>query len=137
MEGGGRPRPHAGLGSSDKDVWELFHTDEDRAEAHDLADQHPEKVDELVRVWFAEAGEYDVLPLDDRLPMEILMDERPSLFDAEGSYVFYPGTSDLPQHASPNLRGRSFSIHATVELEEAAEGVLPTTARASAATASS
>ena len=57
-------------------------------------------------------------------PMEILMDERPSPFDAEGSYVFYPGTSDLPEHAAPNLRGRSFSIHATVELDEAAEGVL-------------
>ena len=75
-------------------------------------------------MWFAEAGKYDVLPLDDRLPMEILMDERPSPFDAEGSYVFYPGTSDLPEHAAPNLRGRSFSIHATVELDEAAEGVL-------------
>ena len=34
--------------------------------------EHPEKVEELVRVWFAEAGKYDVLPLDDRLPMEIL-----------------------------------------------------------------
>ena len=25
--------------------WQLFHTDEDRAEAHDLAEQHPEKVE--------------------------------------------------------------------------------------------
>ena len=68
--------PTSGIGNFDKDVWQLFHTDEDRAEAHDLADQHPDKVEELVRVWFAEAGKYDVLPLDDRLPMEIFMDER-------------------------------------------------------------
>ena len=73
-------------------------------------------------MWFAEAGKYDVLPLDDRLPMDILSDERPSPFDAEGSYVFYPGTSDLPEHAAPNLRGRWFSIHATVELDEAGGG---------------
>ena len=63
--------PTSGLGNFDKDVWQLFHTDEDRAEAHDLAGEHPDKVEELVRVWFAEAGKYDVLPLDDRLPMEI------------------------------------------------------------------
>ena len=30
-----------GLGNFDEDRWQLFHTDEDRAEAHDLAEQHP------------------------------------------------------------------------------------------------
>ena len=28
----------------DNDTWQLFHTDEDRSEAHDLADQHPDRV---------------------------------------------------------------------------------------------
>src|SRR5262249_49421979 len=98
---------------------------EDRAEAHDVAADHPEKVEELIRVWFAEAGKYDVLPLDDRLPMEILMEERPSPFDAEGTYTLYPGTSDLPEDAAPHPRGRSFSIVATVDITDAdAEGVL-------------
>ncbi len=36
--------PTSGIGHFDEDVWQLFHTDEDRAEAHDLADQHPEKL---------------------------------------------------------------------------------------------
>ena len=39
--------PISGLGNYDGDRWQLFHTDEDRAEAHDLAEQHPEKVEEL------------------------------------------------------------------------------------------
>jgi arylsulfatase len=57
--------------------------------------------------------------------MDILTDERPSPFEAEGSYRFYPGTSDLPEHAAPNLRGRSFKVLATVEITDAdAEGVL-------------
>ncbi len=117
--------PTSGIGKFDEDVWQLFHTDEDRAEAHDLADEHPEKVEEMVRVWFAEAGKYDVLPLDDRLPMEILMEERPSPFESDGSYKFYPGTSDLPEHSAPNLRGRSFKILASVEITDAdAHGVL-------------
>jgi arylsulfatase A-like enzyme len=36
-----------GLGNFDRDRWQLFHTDEDRAEAHDLASQHPDKLREL------------------------------------------------------------------------------------------
>ena len=35
------------------------------SEAHDLADQHPDKVEELKALWFAEAEKYDVLPLND------------------------------------------------------------------------
>ncbi len=46
----------SGIGNFDKDRWELFHTDEDRSEAHDLAEWHPERVAQLVSVWFAEAG---------------------------------------------------------------------------------
>ena len=54
-----------GLGKFDQDRWQLFHTDEDRSEAHDLADQHPEKVKELNDLWLEEAKKYDVLPLND------------------------------------------------------------------------
>ena len=38
------------------DTWELYHTDTDRAELHDLAAEHPDKLRELVNLWFAEAG---------------------------------------------------------------------------------
>jgi arylsulfatase len=45
------------------DVWELYHTDVDYSEAHDLAKEYPEKVEELKALWFAEAGRYGVFPL--------------------------------------------------------------------------
>ena len=38
-----------------QDRWQLFHTDEDRAEAHDLAGQHPDKLEELITLWHEEA----------------------------------------------------------------------------------
>ena len=59
----GRPRAS---GHFDDDQWELFNVDEDRAEANDLAAEHPDKLKQLIEVWFEEAGKYDVLPLDDR-----------------------------------------------------------------------
>ena len=46
----------AGWSNFNDDVWELYHTDVDRSELHDLADEQPEKLRELVNLWFAEAG---------------------------------------------------------------------------------
>ena len=45
------------------DVWELYHTKTDYAEAENVAAQYPEKVKELVALWFAEAGRNGVFPL--------------------------------------------------------------------------
>jgi arylsulfatase len=116
--------PTSGIGNFDKDRWELFHTEVDRAEAHDLAAEYPEKLQDLINIWFTEAGKYDVLPLDDRTPMEILTEERPS-DRQEGTFVFYPGTTEIPERTAPQTRGRSFRILADVELSDAdAQGVI-------------
>lgn len=48
-----------------KEEWELYHTDEDFSEAKNVADEYPEKLQELILLWYAEAGKYGVLPLGD------------------------------------------------------------------------
>ena len=48
------------------DEWELYHIDVDRSEMHNLAAEHPDKVRELVNLWYAEAGAQQAFPLDDR-----------------------------------------------------------------------
>jgi arylsulfatase A-like enzyme len=53
--------PMIGTGRFEHDTWQLFHTDEDRSEAHDLAAEHQDKVEQLVALWYVEAGKYDVL----------------------------------------------------------------------------
>lgn len=45
--------------------WELYHTDEDFSESENVAEKYPEKLRELVALWYAEAGKYGVLPLND------------------------------------------------------------------------
>ena len=59
----------SGWSDFNDDTWELYHTDTDRAELHDLAAEHPDKVRELVNLWFAEAGANGAFPLDDRSPL--------------------------------------------------------------------
>src|SRR4029450_1654257 len=57
-----------------RDRWELHHTDQDPTETHDLAAEHPEKLQELVSLWFHEAGQYAGRPLEDRTAVEVLAD---------------------------------------------------------------
>jgi hypothetical protein len=108
-----------------EDRWELYNTEEDRTEMHDLAAQHPEQVRTLVDLWYYEAGRYHGLPLDDRTALEILLEERPQLTKPRERYVYYPGTSEVPEASAANVRKRSFTIAAEVEIaDEDAGGVL-------------
>ena len=107
------------------DTWELYHTDTDRSELHDLAAEHPGKLRELVNLWFAEAGENKAFPLDDRSALEIIMTQRPQLSAPRERYVYFPGTAEVPEQQAVNLRNRSFTIGALVDIPgPGAAGVL-------------
>ena len=105
--------------------WELFDTENDPSECHDLATEQPEKLQELVGLWWHEAGRYQALPLENRNAIEILGTERPQLSKPRDRYVYYPGGSEIPESVAPNIRNRSYTIavEATVDTEEAG-GVL-------------
>jgi arylsulfatase len=47
----------------DSDRWELYHVDKDFSEAVDLASQHPDKLEELKKLWWSEAARNGALPL--------------------------------------------------------------------------
>jgi arylsulfatase len=108
----------------DKDVWELYHVDEDRSESKNLAAKYPEKLEELIRTWFEEAEKNFVLPLDDRTGMEMLATERPTSEPPRDRYIYYPGTSPVPEGVAVNVRGRSYKILANVEIGNGCEGVI-------------
>lgn len=116
--------PITGKGHFDEDEWELYHVDEDRAESKNLADQYPEKVQELVAAWFEEAEINNALPLDDRTAMEQLTLDRPTSEPPRSRYIYYPGSSAVPEGVAVSVRGRSYKIIADVDLSEGAEGVI-------------
>ncbi len=113
-----------GHGHFDQDRWQLFHTDEDRSEAHDLADQQPRKLREMVDLWHAEAKKYNVLPLNDLGLMDLLKMEFRVPVPPSGLYTYYPGTSEVPEHSAANTHGVSFKVLADVDLTDSAEGVI-------------
>lgn len=117
--------PISGKGNFDKDEWELYHVDKDRSESTNLAKENPEKLKELIKVWFDEADKNFVLPLDDRSALEVLGQERPSEEAPRERYVYYPGTAPVPEGVAVNVRGRSYKILADVEIKDPnCEGVI-------------
>jgi arylsulfatase A-like enzyme len=116
----------AGWGNYEHDRWELYDTTSDPTEMHDLATEHPEKVRELVNLWFHEAGKYNGLPLIDLTAVEVLSDPtRPQVAPPRDRYVYYPNTAEVPETAAVNIRNRSYSIAVEVDVEsEETEGVL-------------
>jgi arylsulfatase len=111
--------PLTSRGRFDEDQWELYHVDVDRSESRDLAKQHPEKLQQMIAAWFEEAKANNVLPLDDRTAIEQLGIERPMEEEPRERYVYYPGTSPVPEGVAVNCRGRSFKILADVEIQAA------------------
>jgi arylsulfatase len=115
----------SGWSNFNDDTWELYHTDVDRSELHDLAAAQPDKVRELVNLWFSEAGANHAFPLDDRTAVEILTTERPQLTSARNRYTYFPAAADVPETQAVNIRNRSYTIGALVDLPApGAEGVL-------------
>jgi arylsulfatase A-like enzyme len=107
------------------DTWELYHTEVDRSELHDLAAQEPERLQELISLWYAEAGANGAFPLDDRSALEIIMTPRPLLTPPRNRYVYYPGLAEVPESQAVNVRNRSYHIGALVDIPQAgAQGVL-------------
>jgi hypothetical protein len=105
--------------------WELFNTETDPSECHDLAQQEPGKLQELVALWWSEAGKYQALPLESRTAVQILATERPQLSRPRDRYVYYPGCEEVPESAAVNIRNRSYAISAEVTIDTpGAAGVL-------------
>jgi hypothetical protein len=104
--------------------WGLFHLDEDFSECHDLSAEQPEKLRALIDAWWGEAGQYGVLPLDDRSIELFGAPPRPGTVHARSEYVYFPPITHIPADAAPPLGGRNWEVVADVETAGRPEGVL-------------
>ena len=109
----------------DTETWELYHLTDDWSECTDLAGQQPDKLAELIDLWWHEAERHGVLPIDDRLVELFGSRFRPNSLHPESKrYVYRPPMSPMPGQASAAIGGRSFDLTATVTREAGQDGVL-------------
>jgi len=121
--------PWAGAadGPLDQDKWELYHVAEDFSQANDLAASNPAKLAELQELFMEEAIKYNVLPLDDRVfeRFNAAIAGRPDLMGDRTSLTVYPGMTHMTENAFINVKNRSHTITAEVEIPKGgAEGVI-------------
>jgi arylsulfatase len=114
------------LPAFEDDVWELYDTNTDWSQAHDLAAEMPEKLAELQQLWLEEAKKYNVLPLDDRRVerLDPNLAGRPQLVRGN-SQLLFGGMGRLTEGSVINVKNKSHSVTAEVEVPEGgAEGVI-------------
>jgi arylsulfatase len=109
-----------------EDVWELYDTNKDWSQAHDLAKRMPEKVAELQRLFELEASKYNVFPLDDRKAERANPDiaGRPVVVHGN-SQLLFPGMRRIQENAVINTKNKSHSVTAELEVPTSgANGVI-------------
>ncbi len=105
-----------------KDVWELYYLPDDFSQAHDVAAEHPEKVDELVTLFWTEAERNRVLPMLGGFAVFFgMVPPMPT----RTRFPFAGDVQNIQTTMIPRIVGRSYAIEADVHVPDAgAEGVL-------------
>jgi len=111
----------------DDDVWELYDGNNDWTQARNLADEHPEMLHKLQRLFLIEATKFNVLPLDDRGAERFIPEiaGRPTLVKGN-SQLFYPSMGRLQENSVVNVKNHSFTVTAevTIGADKPANGVI-------------
>ena len=103
-----------------KDIWELYNVAQDFSEANDLAAKNPAKRKELQAVFMQEAVKNHVLPIDDRRAERFnpALAGRADLMGDRTSLTVYPGMTGMMENAFINVKNRSYTVTAPVELKD-------------------
>ena len=98
------------------DRWELYDQRTDYTQAWDLAAAEPDKLAELIELWWHEARRHNVLPLDDRGRDRFIDPTRPRASEDREVYRYYAGTSPIPNPSLPIILNcpHSFTVRMTL-----------------------
>ncbi len=109
-----------------KAKWELYNLETDFSQGKDVAAQNPGKLAELTALWWAEASANKALPLDwrgaERFSAELT--GKPNLAGDRTSFTYHGVLAGLPESSAPDIKNKSFSISAQVQVKDKANGMI-------------
>ena len=118
----GDPIHQADLDALEK-TWMLFNLVDDPAESNDIAAAHPDKLEELIELWWSEAEKHNVLPLQGTMGQRFDF-PRPMPGSSTSKYELFPG-SPVPSVVQPSIYNRTHTITAEINVPKGgAEGVI-------------
>jgi arylsulfatase A-like enzyme len=110
----------------DADTWELYDSNTDWTQAHDLAAENPERLRELQMLFVLEASKYNVFPLDDRRAERFNPDlaGRPQLIRGNRQLLF-GGMGRLSENSIVVVKNKSHAVTAEIVVPDGvASGVI-------------
>ncbi len=106
--------------------WELYNVAQDFSQTNDLAARMPDKLKDMQLLFYTEAARYNVLPLDNSRAERMDPAIRPSLTKGRKSFTYTEGMTRIPEGASPDIKNKSWSITAEVEVKADTSGMIIT-----------
>ena len=105
-----------------QDVWELYYLPDDFSQAHDLAAENPEKLEELKELFWKEAERNRALPLLGSIAVFYgILPPLPTVT----RYTFAGDVQNIQKGLVPRISGRSYAIEADLQVPDGgAEGVI-------------
>jgi arylsulfatase A-like enzyme len=111
-----------GVYDPEADVWELYYLPDDFSQAHDLAADHPDKLEELKQLFWQEAERHRVLPLLGGFA--VFLGILPPTATTT-RYAFAGDVQNVQRGMVPRTAGRSYAIEAELVVPDGgAEGVV-------------
>ena len=112
--------------SLEEDTWELYDTKSDFSLTNDLAAENPEKLKAMQELFMAQAEEYHVLPLDDRLMVrtDAKAVGRPTVLGDRTELTLAEGMRGMGTDVFIDLRSTSYTMTADVEVDANGNGVI-------------
>jgi arylsulfatase A-like enzyme len=107
---------------SAEDVWELYDLTKDFSQAHNLAAEYPDKLDELKRLFLEQAEANMAFPIGAGIWLRIHPEDV--ITSPYRQWVFDSTTTRMPEFTAPGLGKRSNTVSVDLEVAQNASGVL-------------
>jgi arylsulfatase len=108
----------------ENDEWELYNVAEDFSESTNLAEENPEKLAELIKIFDEEAWKYNVYPLYDDM-IRRLGAQQDRLFGDQKEFIYFaPGAVRIAEKSSAPVKNRAHTIETQITLTGDEEGVI-------------
>jgi len=105
-----------------EDEWELFDTRRDFSLMDDLADEHPEKLEEMKALFMEVAKENKALPIGGGLFTPFNPQEQKRSTNTE--WTLFDGMTRIPESQAPNVRNGNLRAEIEAEVPEGVNGVI-------------
>jgi arylsulfatase len=106
----------------EEDEWELYDTRKDFTLMNNLADENPEKLEELKKLFMQEARENNVFPIGGA--MYTALNPQDFKKSSNTEWTLFEGMTRIPESEAPNVRNGNLRVEIEAEVPSGVNGVV-------------